>query len=370
MWPLSASAQHAITTSRSMTVRGTAYTAALGTVADLPISGGSVVVDATSQVRRTATVLIADPLLWPANPLDVLSPLGSELQLDYGIVIPGVGVEWVPLGRFVISKAARIRPSGRSDPVTLTLQDRSVKVAEDRFDSGTQVGGGATTAVAAITALIQATLPTATVRDLTGSTTVAPLLDIERERWADGVEKLADAIAAEVFADPLGDFVIRPQPTLNDPIDWVVAGGPGGVLISRSEEKTRELAFNRVVVSGSRSDGTAPVWAAVSDTDPASPTLYGGPFGRKPRFYTSPLITTAPQATATGTALLSRGQGMQGSVGLTALVNPALDAGDVLLVKDRTLRQVHIADRLTIPLGPTDPQDITTRSVDLPSEAG
>jgi hypothetical protein len=371
VWQLSALAQAALEQSHAITVRGTVTTASGGTATNLPISAGSVTIDATSQVRSTATISIADPTWWPADPLDLLSPLGSEILIEYGIVLPGVGTEWCPLGQFVISEADRTRPVSSGDgAITVSLVDRSYLVAEDRFDAPTQVGGGSTTAVAAITSLITDALPTVTVTDLTGSTQAAPSLDIQRERWADGIEALATAIGAECFADRRGNFVIRPQPTLGDTARWTIRSGRTGVIVQKQERQTRELVYNRVVASGQSSSGAPPVWAAVSDTDPNSPTVYGGPFGKKPRFYTSPLLTTADQCTAAATALLARVQGMQGQVSLSTLVHPGLDAGDVIYDLDPAGAAVaHIVDKVVIPLGPADPQQITTRSLDLPPES-
>ncbi|MFC0546938.1 DUF5047 domain-containing protein [Kutzneria chonburiensis] len=369
MWPLTALAAQTLTSSHQIAVRGTAYTAALGVLTDLPISGGSVTVASTSQVRRTASVDIADPALWPANPLDILSPLGSELAIEYGVVLPGVGIEWVPLIRGVINSASRTRPvaSGQG-AVTLVLNDRSSRVADDRLDSPAQTIANAT-AVSEITRLIQLTLPSVTVTDRTGSSQVAVTLDIARDKWADGVEKLADSIGAEVFADPLGNFVIRNQPQLTDPSVWTVATGRGGVLVQKDETLTRDLVYNRVVASGATTDGTAPVWVGVSDLDPNSPTMYGGPFGRKPRFYTSPLLTTTAQCQTTAAALLARTKGIQATVTLATITNPGLDAGDVLLVRDGITVEAHIIDQVTIPLRHTDMQQITTRVMTLPAES-
>lgn len=369
MWTLTAIAAQTLTSSHQITVRGTAYTAALGVLADLPISGGTVTVTSTSQVRRTATVSIANPALWPAHPLDILSPLGSELLIEYGIILPGVGTEWVPVIRGVISSAERTRPvSSGQGAVTLTLADRSQRVADDRLDTPGQTRAGATT-VAEITRLIQETLPGVSVVDSTGSTQVAAPLDIARDRWADGVEKLADSLSAEVFADATGTFHIRPQPQITDSPVWVVATGRGGILVQKSEKTTRELVYNRVVASGAATTGSTPVWAGVSDLDPNSPTMYGGPFGKKPRFYTSPLLTSTPQCVSAATALLARTKGIQSTVTLATITNPGLDAGDVLLVRDGGTVQAHIIDTVSIPLQHTDTQQITTRSLVLPEES-
>jgi hypothetical protein len=368
MWALSSTAQMVLTSSHAVDVRATAFTSSYGAVT-LPVSSGSITCDATSQVRRTGTVGIADPVYWPGNPLSILSPLGSELLVEYGIVIPRQGTEWVPLIRGVITDVARQRPYGSgSDPVTVTLADRSSRVAEARYEQPTQTVSGATN-VTEITRLVTEVFPGITVTDLTGSTQVAAQLDIERERWADGIEKLADAIGAEVFADPLGNFVIRTTPTLSNPVAWVISSGRGGILVSKSDTQTRSLTYNEVVASGQRTDGTPPVYAIVQDTDPNSATYIGGAFGRKPRFYSSPLLTTTAQCQTAAAGLLARTTGMQGGVTLTSVTNPALDAGDVILVQQGKTQALHIVDTVTFPLKVGDAQSITTRSVTLPQES-
>ncbi|MBA8925945.1 hypothetical protein BC739_003144 [Kutzneria viridogrisea] len=337
-------------------------------VTGLPLTGGTVTADATSQVRRTASVTFADPTYWPASPTDVLSPLGSELLIEYGITIPSVGTEWIPLITGVVTDVSRTIPFGGSG-IQVTLADRSSKVAEDKLTSPAQVGGGTTTVVQAITSLVQHLYPSVTVLDQTGDATVAPVLDIQQDRWADGCEKFADSIGAEVYFDQRGRLVVRPQPTLAGPGVWQVSTGARGVLVGKNERKTRSDVYNQVIASGMRTDGTSPVYVIVSDLDPSSPTYYGGPFGIKPRRYTNSLLTTTAQATTAATALLERARGLQASVTLSALANPALEPGDVIKVSTSGAPQAHIIDQVVTALDPGTAQQITTRSKQLPAES-
>lgn len=368
MWRMSSVAQQVLATSHAIAVRATAYTAALGVIPNLPISGGSVSADATSQVRRTASITIADPTLWPAKPLDILSALGSELGIEYGIVIPGGGTEWVPLIQGVITSVTRTLPVGGSG-LAVELADRSSKVAEDEFTSPVQIGGGSTTYVQAITALVTHLYPTVVVHDTTGNTALCPVLDVAKDRWADGVEHLTLAIGAEAFFDQVGALVIRPQPTLNDPIAWRASTGPGGVLVTRSDQQKRELVYNQTIVTGMRSDGTSPVYAVAQDLDPTSPTVVGGAFGIKTRRQASALVTTQPQAVTAAAALLERARGEQATVDVTQIVNPALAPGDVLSLRSGTSSGLYIIDKVTTPLDPGTAQQITTRGKILPPES-
>lgn len=363
MWKMSPTAQQVITTSHQISVRATANTAALGSVT-VPVTGGSVTADATSQVRRTATVTIADPTLWPANPLDVLSPLGSELVVEYGIAIPGRDMEWVPLITGVITDVERATPASQGLQVTLT--DRSSKVEEDEFVSPTQIGGTGATYVQVLASLVQHLYPAVTVLDTTGNTTVCPQLDVQKARWSEGVEQITVAIGAEAYFDQVGRLVVRPQPTLAGSPVWQANIGPGGVIVSETSAQKRELVFNQVIASGMRSDGTTPVYAIAQDTDPSSPTLYGGPFGAKTRRYASALLTTQPQALAAAQALLERARGEQATVTLTTVTNPALEPGDVFAVNTRTAQTLYVIDKVTVPLEPGSAQQITTRSKVLP----
>lgn len=368
MWTISATAQQVITASHAVSVRATAYTAAFGVIPNLPVSGGSVTADATSQVRRTATVTIADPTLWPATGFDILSPLGSTMLVEYGISIPGGGTEWIPLITGVITEVDRALPVGDTG-LTVTLADQSSKVAEDKFTSPTQIGGGTTTVVQAITSLVTHLYPAVTVIDQTGNSTVAPVIEIQQDRWADGVEVLATSIAAEAFFDQLGRLVIRPQPTLANPTVWRVGLGQYGTMVTRSDKQQRADVYNQVIASGMRADGTSPVYAIVSDTDPTSPTYYLGPFGAKPRFYSSAALTTLAQATTAATALLERARGMQAAVTLTTVPNPALEPGDVIKVQTAGAPQAHIISQVVTPLDPGTAQQITTQSKQLPAES-
>lgn len=369
MWPCSAQTQILLATSHTMDVRVTAYTAATGAVPGIPVTDGTVTISATSQVRRTATLDIAAPDYWPTDPFDVLSPLGSELQVEYGIAAPGRETEWIPVIRGMISEVARVRPVAATGAAfTVNLVDLSAKVAQARFEQPTQTIAGRTV-VSEITRLIKEAIPAATVESqVVTADRVAPQITMERERWSDGIEKLADSIGAEVFADPVGTFIIRPQPVITATPVWSARTGDGGTVITLDEKQTRDLTYNKVVASGQRVDNTPPVWAAVADTDPKSPTYVGGPFGLKTRFYVSPLLTTTAQCTTAAASLLARTIGMHGSISLDLITNPLLDCGDVVAIVDGATSSNHIIDSLTVPLHPKNAQRLSTRTLTLPQE--
>ncbi|WP_370944000.1 DUF5047 domain-containing protein [Amycolatopsis sp. cg5] len=363
MWPLSTRAQFALAQSHAMTARATVYSLGYGML-QIPLAGGSVEVDATSKVRRSAT-LQADPRWWPRSPTDLLSPYGSICQVDYGIVLSGGGTEWVPLIFGYLDETSRTRPITSSGEVEVKVVDAASHVAEDRFDVPAQTIANAT-AISEIARLVQNTLGPIEVLNLTGSTAVAPVIVTERERW-DTMEKLAEFLGAEVFFDPVARLIVRPQPTFDQNPVWTIRTGNGGNLLTVKDKLTREQVYNKVVASGQRTDGVPAVYAVATDT--TSPARYGGPFGNKPRFYTSELLTTTAQCQATADSLLARVRGIAAQIEVEVLVNPALDAGDVITVLDPEAGETrHIIDKVTIPLSPDGAQSITTRSDELPAE--
>lgn len=341
----------------------------LGVGLELPITGGSVSADSGSKVRRSGSITVFGQ--WSDDPLSRLTPYGNRVRVQRGIRVATGVIEWMTLMTGRIDEES-IKTESTEGLLTLPLKDFMADIDDDRFDVTTQTNT-AETVVAAITRLITETLPGTTVVDLTGSTQMCGSLDLQQDR-AGGIDKLATSIAAEAFFGRDGTFIIRPQPTLDDTPRWSLTVGESGNLISVERKRTRAGTYNRYVARGESNDttGTAvvpPSASAIID-DPADPLRYGGPFGRKSRFYTSSLLTTVEQCQSAANAGLERVRGRNYDVSFTSLVNPALDEGDVIrsILPDGVIR-VHITDSVDYPLGPTDSQSVSTRTVELPAES-
>lgn len=339
---------------------------------DLPISAGLVTSDATSQVRRTAT-LTADPKYWPSSPADLLAPYGSKASIFYSVKLSRGRWEDVPLGVFYLDEGSRARPYSSGSGVTVTLSDASSRVAESRLTAPLQTAVGVLV-VNQIKALVQGALPAVGYTDLTGSTQVLPQVIIDKERWADGIEAFSDSIGAETFFDVFGNAVTRLTPTLANTPVWTLYIGDRGNIVTDTDDLSRANVFNQWVISSAPADGTtAPISVVVQDTNPASPTYVGGPFGIRTRYYSTANATTSPQLTAIGQSFLSRFDGFAIVPQYTTLVNPALEAGDVLPVvvgeSNSDPFTTIILDTVTVPLTPGDLQTLTARANQLPEES-
>ncbi|MFH8804046.1 DUF5047 domain-containing protein [Streptomyces sp. NPDC017936] len=313
-----------------------------GRVEPLSVVDGSVSVDRSQQCRRTCTVTVADPALIPRTPADKLSVYGARLRIARGVQA-GEYQELVPVGVFRIDSV-----EGDVDEGPVTIQGKSLEcvIADDKFTAPWRSAG---TAVGAITALIQRSIPDAAVT--TAATVVdAPIgtrtFDVEGDPW-EAVRELAAAIGAEVYCDADGTFVISDLPDLlTTPPAWTVSVGDGGAYISAARGMNSDGVHNGVLARGENTESnTAPVSSLVVDGDPGSPTYWDGPFGRRPMFYSSSTLITTAQCTAAATLKLRAAQAPNATASLTALANPALEPGDVLRVVymdgSAELHQVH-----------------------------
>lgn len=333
-------------------------------VADLPISGASVTASSRSDVRYTCTVNIGDIKYLPKATTDPLAPYGNTLRLRRGIKYTNGQIEWVSVGLCVIDQ-----PSGDRDLGPVAVAGKGLEAfVQGQSLTVPYTTTGAASHVAAITALVTGAL-TVTVDSsgVTHDTTPATKSwDVGADRWA-ACRELATAIGAEVFFDAEGTLIIRDVPT--DAVSatpvWEVAAGPGGVLVGDDLSMSLSGVYNGVLCQsdGNATDGTAPASALVVDSDPTSPTRWGGPIGKRPKLVKSPLYKDVSMCTAAATALLPKVLGPNRSVSLKSVPNPALEPGDCIRVVhlDGTA-ELHIVESITIPLDPSGDFVITTRS--------
>ncbi|MCP9998000.1 hypothetical protein LUX34_24115 [Streptomyces werraensis] len=156
-----------------------------------------------------------------------------------------------------------------------------------------------------------------------------------------------------MYANADGEFTIATLPDLltTEPA-WEIAAAEHGVYISARRAMSSENVFNGVLARGENAaEGVLPVSYLATDDDPGSPTYWGGPFGRRPAFYSSStLISTLNCQNAAKLKLLAA-KAPNASGDITALPNPALEPGNVLRIlhPDGT-RELHQAAAFTVPL--------------------
>lgn len=323
---------------------------------DLRIIDGSVTLDATADVRGNLDLTVAEQ--WPAgNGTTDLVPYGTELAVSRGIVFGNGAIQRAPLGIYrVISVEQEDAPDG---PLRITAQDRTAGLIDARMLAPRSYAATATYGTV-VTELVQEVYPGQLIEwdDATDVETLGRNVVVEEDRYA-FLRDLVTALGKVLFFDYRGILVIRDPPDPTVPV-WDVDAGATGVLVELSRALTREGVYNAVVASGEALDDAPPPLGVAYDLDPDSVTYWNGPFGKVPRFYSSPLITTGAQALKAAQSMLGEALGLPYSVDLTAVPNPALEPLDVVRVTyppdlrrhPRVRQETHILDAITIPLVP------------------
>lgn len=339
-----------------------------GPSVDLFVVSGDVTLDRTADQRGSGSLTV--PAVDPATGLPIstslspfgAAPYGAELSLYRGFNYADNTSELVRLGVFRVDSAPR---SIGENQVQLSLVDRSAQLNDEKLVAPVTFTG-ATLVEDAIESLITDVYPSAVVNLPGDSTTLGKRTVIDQDRWQ-AIKDFAASIGCEVYVDQDGEWVVQdvPDPTAGVSV-WTINAGSDGVLVDGTITPTRQGVYNGVVVTGEPAEKHAPAYALVTDDDPASPTMWGGPFGRVPDFYTSETIRTDVQAQAAGEARLRDLLGVARAVDLSAVPNPALEPGDtVTVVYPDATTELHLIDSVQTTLAPDGAQSITTRATPL-----
>lgn len=318
-----------------------------GQVIDLDHTGGSVTVDRSSAIRRTCTVTCPDPSLIPRTPADQLATYGARLRISRGVDYGDGSSELVPLGVFRLDSVDGDVSNG---PVNLQGKDLSAVVQDDKFTQPYRASG---TVVGAITALVQRSVPDAVISSQIADTAIGSrTYDVEADPWA-GVQEIAAVAGAECYPDADGVFRIATLPDLATVAPaWSVEATDGGVYVSATRAMTSDKVNNAVLARGENTaDNVPPVSYLAVDNDTGSPTYWGGPFGRRPMFYSSSTLTTTLACQQAATLLLAQAKAPNASGDLSSLPNPALEPGDVLrVVHEDGTKELHQVASFSVPI--------------------
>ncbi|MFJ4322260.1 phage tail protein [Streptomyces tricolor] len=333
----------------------------------LVAGSAQVTADRTAETRYSAQ---AEVLGVPEGRQGVNS-ITTSVRLWQGVQLPRRDPVWFPAGRYSVTRTSE------------TLRGVSVELdgleddLRDPFPVPRTVGPGPARTL--VPALVSESLPGVPVAWRAGvdPDTQVPQVVAADTRWAvlsagsdsTGTSTgIAAALAGEIWADARGVITVGPVPTLQDPVVWEIARGVGGALVQPQPETTRDGLANVWAVSGDGGDGSAAVGPAFAwDDDPNSIT-YAGPdpvndpgapqrlglYGVRVRTqrYSSSLITSFGQAAQVARAKLADSLGVQASLSLTAVCNPALECGDVVAVEVKAgVWERHIIDSLSFTLG-------------------
>jgi hypothetical protein len=329
----------------------------------LPIVEGSVTLDQRASVRGRCDLTLVDDGtcgLVPTAPTDLLAPYGNEIRVERGVAYPDGTSELVSLGVFRIEDS-EVEETPGSLVIRIAGRDRAARLEDARFETPYQVASGTdyATAIGAVLADAWPDIPIDFVS--TSLTTPALVAQEGDDRWA-FAQEMARSMGMALYFNGDGTCVLAPD-ILSDPV-VTLAEGDGGVLLLAGRQWTRQGTFNRVIATGENTGETAPARGVATDENTLSPTYYFGPFGKAPRFYASPFITTDAQAEAAAQSILDRELGTLEQVSFGAFVLPHLEPGDTARITREVtgIDEDHVIDSLTIPLAASDSMSGATRA--------
>jgi uncharacterized protein DUF5047 len=296
---------------------------------EILILDGDVQLDSTSPVRSTLELVTDGTGMFPDSASDLFAPYGNELFIRRGVAYGGQSFEWVSLGYFRIN--ATEQDNAPNGPIRIQAQDRMIGIIEARLLAPIQFAATETYGDV-VDYLVQEVYPWATVEwdDLTDTDALGRAVIAEEERY-DFLDDLITSRGKIWYWDYRGVLVIKDVPDPDDPV-WEVDAGENGVLISLARDLSREGVYNAVVATGEALDTATPSTAVAVDNNPDSPTYYYGDFGKVPRFYSSPFITTDAQALTAAESLLKKKLGLPYNVDFSTVPNPALEPWDPIAV--------------------------------------
>lgn len=324
--------------------------------AAIPVTSGSVDIDGRAERRRRFSGEIVDETgaLRALTGSDRLAPYGAELALWRGYE----GRTW-PLGVIRLEDAGTVWPSKR---ISVSGQDRSVVVASATFEQPKVIPAG--TNVGSAIADVLTTAYPAVILNLVSTSEVTPLLVFAEgeDPWV-AAQEMATSIGMELFFDAAGWATMRPPPSLvdADPVASYIAGA-GSTIIDFGVNLSVVGLANRVVVT-SAATTTAPVRGVATDTDPASPTYYDGPFGHRTLHIRDEKVRTVSQAEAAARLRLAEALAPRESADISALVDPRREAGDVVLIEVDGWQRLASIATLSIPLDPSSTMRLTTGAI-------
>lgn len=305
-------------------------------MSDVPINEGEVTWDDSAVIKSTLTLTVpvrtALSRLDPGNdPTHPLNCYGQILRVRTGMLLPAApevqAAELIDQGLFLITRWKR---NDEDKTLAITASSLAWLLDDARFYHPETPPAGATFA-SEFTRLVGGILPVVIDPALADRALTATKV-WDRER-AGALTELCNAWPARWYVNDSGQAVAAPpySPVTEATAPVVTfSDGAIGVITARERENQRTRVYNAFVVNGATGlDGAAAPHAVAEITDPASPIRVSGPFGARPRYFSSEMITTQAQAVAVATAQRDHFAAFGRAETLAAIPDPRVQLGDV-----------------------------------------
>lgn len=335
------------------------------------VVSGDVKESLDDEVTRTLSAeVVADYWTSTNDVLKDLSPYKTMIRVERGVYTPR-GIVYIPLGVYRLFDISV--QNGKN--VTITAYSQEADLRDHRYITPPGVTASAMTFQTLLSAsgmVFSDMAPTApsmswigtAMNGAAGKLKILPTkttLTTARNRL-ELAERLVQSLGGDFFFTRSGYLVARDRPAFTDTVQLRVNATRSGmgtaatasspaILVSFDKKYSRNNVYNAVVATGTDTAGVVSYRGTAYDTAPTSPTRWGGPFGKKPRFYASPFLKTNAQCTAMAQRLLAESNRLKSSLDFSFVPNPMVEVGDLIELEypDGSVEK-HIIRVLSIPL--------------------
>jgi len=344
------------------------------TVDDFAVIDGEITYDYDADVQAQLSATIADATgeLVPKDFADALAPFGSELHVSMSASVSGIEViEPLSIGWFRIQEPEstvrwRYGSNGlwRSGgaQISVTALDRMSILSDANFVTVNQPGSTATV-LSEIRRLADNMVPMGDIDPGLTDKSV-PSSVVYQESRVQALTDLVQVIGGHLWFDDNGALTVSIPTQYGASPVWTFTCGPTGDILEYSVKMTRDGVVNAVVAQGETETDHAQIQGVAYDTDPKSPTRWGGPFGQVPITFASPLMTTAAMCQAGAqTRLNNYRRGREREYTVSTVPNFLLQLDDPVqaILPDRIVPGRIV--KMTLPLTP-GPMSLTIRTLD------
>lgn len=217
--------------------------------------------------------------------------------------------------------------------VTVPLISRAVEAMEARFIVPWPATSNSTAREEIRRILLNVDSTWAVDTSAANDDTIPTNLVFEEDRGA-ALDQLAQGANLIWQPDRSGGFVVFDNPYSIGPIlgagiSVFLRDGENGTTVRIRKTTSRAGIWNSVTVVTERVDNTPPVRVTAMDTNPTSPTYWGGLFGKKNLVVKNQSPTSSASAAALALRILRQSLAQQRSFEIAVPHFPVLDPGDV-----------------------------------------
>ena len=320
-FPLTPTQKAAFLGSHEMTFSATVLRGGLN-LGTIDVINASVSATYGTQGGRDARIVVAQTVVDDG----LLNPNSDQVVLRVGIP----NVVDVPIFTGRVDQLAE----DSAGDVQVQLLSRGAEAIRAEFEVPWAANVGGTQARVEMARILQSIEPSWGVDYTNANLNIIPEGLVWETDPGQALDQLGQGASLIWQPDRVGSFVIYTNPysigsSLGSSPVVTLVDGEDGVLVSVEKNTSRIGVYNSVTVVTERVNNTFPIRVTAKDTNPGSPTFWGGIFGKQNLVVKNQTPTSESEATDLAVRLLRQSLALQRSFSISVPDLPFLDPGDV-----------------------------------------